>query len=198
LIVTDSNLQAFRAAIEEAASSAAATLECPGSSAWDLRVPRAALCCLSDFPEQAVFCSEETVASVLVSHHGDICGTSVIAFEPRHALALIRSLARQGHPTDLFRKTGASLLQGLLGGFAAARARRIEFGRPTLEESSMVATILGTHAPHDTMLVSLELGFVSPEQAFPSYLYWLLDAKALESTLGLVDEGRRRREPALA
>ena len=86
MIISPSRLQAFRTALEEAASSTAANLQESGSFPWDLRVPRAALCCLSDFPEQAVFCGEEMMASVLVSHRGRLLGTSVISLEPRHAL----------------------------------------------------------------------------------------------------------------
>ena len=47
-----------------------------------------------------------------------------------------------------------------------------------------MATVLGTHAPRDTMVVSLEIDFVSARRTFPAYLYLLLDSKILESTLG--------------
>jgi hypothetical protein len=187
LIISDSRLQAFRAATQGAASATARHLLRSGPFPWDLRVPRAALCRLSEFPEQAVFCDEEMMASVLVSHHGWLLGTSVISLEPRHALELIRSVEVEGDPLDVFRMTGAKLLQGILGRLGAGGAPTLEFGDPTLEEDSLVATVLGTHAPRDTMVVSLEIGFVSARQAFPAYLYLLLDAKVLESTLGCLE-----------
>ena len=67
------------------------------------------------------------------------------------------------------------------------RHRRVEspaeLGEPILEERSLVATVLGTHAPPNTKVVSLEVGFESSRQAFRAYLYLLLDAKILESAL---------------
>jgi hypothetical protein len=183
LIITSSRLQALHAALGKAASSTAATLHESGSFPWDLSVPRVALCCLSDFPEQAVFCGEEMMASVLVSHRGSLLGTSVISLEPRYALTLIRSLGVEGDPLEIFRSAGAGVLRGMLGGFGPAGGPPVELGDPSLEEGSLVATVLGTHAPPNTMVVSLEIVFLSASQAFPAYLYLLLDAKVLQSAL---------------
>jgi hypothetical protein len=184
VIVSPSRLQAFRTAVEEAASSTAAKLRESGSFPWELRVPRVALCSLGNFPEHAIFCDEEIMASVLVGHRGRLRGTSVISFEPRHAFQLIGSLGVKGDPLDIFRIAGASVVEGLLGRFGAAGGSPVEFGDPALEERSLVATVLGTHAPRDTMVLSLEIGFESVDQAFPAYLYLLLDAKVFQSTLG--------------
>jgi hypothetical protein len=38
------------------------------------------------------------------------------------------------------------------------------------------------------MVVSLEIGFVSASQAFPAYLYLLLDTKVLQSALECLEE----------
>ena len=64
-----------------------------------------------------------------------------------------------------------------------------ELGDPILEERSLVATVLGTHAPPSTMVVSLEIGFLSARQAFPAYLYLLLDAKVLHAALESLEKG---------
>ena len=189
MIIPSARLQDFRSAIEEAASFTATDLSQSGSFPWELRVPRAALCCLSEFPERAIFCDEEMMASVLVSHRGRLPGTSVIAFQPRHALDLIHSLGVEEKPLDVFRKAGADVLQGMLARVGGQCGSPIEFGDPILEEQPLVATVLGTHPPPDTMVVSLEIGFVSVEQAFPAYLYLLLDVKALQSALGCAEEG---------
>jgi hypothetical protein len=183
LIVSPSWLQTFRIALERAASSTTAKFQESGSFPWELTVPRAALCCLSDFPEQAVFCGEEMMASVLVGHRGDLLGTSVFSLEPRHALALIRSLEAEAEPLGAFRRVGAGIIEGMLGALGAAGAPPAELGDPVLEERSLVATILGTHAPRTTAVISLEIGFLSLPRAFPAYLYLLLDAKALQSAL---------------
>ena len=188
MILSSSRLQAFRTALEDAASSTAANLQESGSFPWDLRVPRAALCHLSDFPEHAVFCGEEMMASVLVSHRGKLLGTSVLSLEPHHALDWIRSLGAEGDPLDGFRRAGARVLEGMLGWFGAAGGPLGELGDATLEERSLVASVLGTHPPPSTMVVSLELGFVSARQAFPAYLYLLLDAKVLQSALESLEE----------
>jgi hypothetical protein len=148
-----------------------------------------ALCCLKDFPEQAVFCGQEMMASVLVSHRGKLLGTSVISLEPRHALTLIRSLGVEGDPLDIFRGAGAAVLQGMLGWLVAAGGSPAEWGDPILEERSLVATVLGTHAPPNTMVVSLEIRFVSAGRVFPAFLYLLLDAKVLQSALEALQQG---------
>jgi hypothetical protein len=99
-------------------------------------------------------------------------------------LELLRSLGVEGNPLDIFRTMGGALLRGMLGSVGGADGSPVEFGDPTLEETSLVATVLGTHAPPDTMVVSAEVGFASAERAFPAYLYLLLDDKALHSALG--------------
>jgi hypothetical protein len=187
--ISPSRLQIFRTALEEAASSTAANLQASDSFPWDLSVPRVALCCLKDFPEQAVFCGQEMMASVLVGHRGRLLGTSVISLEPRHALELIRSLEVEGDPLDIFRRAGAGVLQGMLAWFRAADGLPAELGDPILEERSLVATVLGTHAPPNTMVVSLEIGFASTGQSFAAYLYLLLDAKVLQSALERLEKG---------
>lgn len=189
MITSPSRLQAFRIALEGAAFSTAASLRESGSFPWDLSVPRAALCCLSDFPEKAVFCDEEMMASVLVSHRGKLLGTSVISLEPRHALTLIRSLGVEGDPLDIYRRAGAGVLRGILGWFGGLGQITAELGDPILEERSLVATVLGTHAPPNTMVVSLEIGFESADRAFPAYLYLLVDGKLLQSALEALEKG---------
>jgi hypothetical protein len=184
LTISATWLQAFHAAIQEAASATARDLQRSGAFPWDLRVSRAALCRLGEFPAKAVFCDGEMMASVLVSHRGWILGTSVISLEPQHALELIRSVEGEGDPLDVFRSTGARLLQGMLERLAAGGGQSLECGDPGLEEDSLVATVLGTHAPRETMVVSLQIDFVSARRALPAYLYLLLDSKTLESTLG--------------
>jgi len=183
LIVSPSWLQTFRTALEEAACSTAAQLRESGSFPWDLSVPRAALCCLNDFPEQAIFCGEEMMASVVVGLRGKLLGTSLFTLEPRHALTLIRSLGVEGRPLESFRSVGAGIIRGMLASLDAAGGLPDELGDPILEESSLVATVLGTHAPPGTMVVSVEIGFVSASRAFPAFLYLLLDAKVLQSAL---------------
>ena len=181
------HIPGLRASIEEAALSTSTYLSESGPFPWNLRVPRAALCSLGEFPEQAIFCDEEMMASVLVSHHGWLLGTSEFSLEPRHALELIRSVEVEGDPLDVFQSTGGELRLGILGRLGAEGGPSVDFGDPILEEDSLVATVLGTHPPPETMVVSLEIGFVSARQAFPAYLYLLLDAKVLESTLGCLD-----------
>ncbi len=188
MTISPSWLQSLRSAIAEAASSTAADLDRSGSFPWDLSVSRAALCGLTDFPAQAVFCDEETMASVLVSHHGKVVGTSLISLEPRHAFEWIGSLGVAENPLDIFRTMGGALLRGMLGSLGGADGSPVEFGDPTLEETSLVATVLGTHAPPGTMVVSAQMGFASAERAFPAYLYLLLDAKVLHSALGYLGE----------
>jgi hypothetical protein len=75
---------------------------------------------------------------------------------------------------------------GWLGGTGETPAG---MGDPILEERSLVATILGTHAPPNTMMGSLEIGFASGDQAFPAHLYLLVDAKLLGSALDALERG---------
>ena len=189
MIVSPSRLQAFRTALEGAAFSTTASLRESGTFPWDLSVSRAALCGLSDFPERAIFCGEEMMASVLVSHRGKLPGTSVISLEPGHALTLIRSLGVEGDPLDIYRSAGAGVLRGILGWFGGTGGTPAELGDPILEERSLVATILGTHAPSNTMVGSLEIEFASTDQTFPACLYLLVDAKLLGSALDALENG---------
>jgi hypothetical protein len=187
LKASSARLRALRDALREAASSTAEELSRSGSFPWDLRVSRVALCQLGEFPEQAIFCDEEMMASVLLSHRGKLPGTSAISLEPRHALELAGSRGSEGKPLDVFRETGARVLRGILGWFGGAREARVELGDPSVEERSLVATILGTHAPPDTMVISAEASFVSGERAFPAYLYLLVDGKVFHSRFGCLD-----------
>jgi len=157
-----------------------------GACPQQARAVRVAICSLGDFPDGAVFPDPELRASVLAPIGGAHSATAVVSLDPEGALEWIRWLAGgqavQGEEALRRFCSGAGTLahhalQGLGGG-------AVEVEAPSLHEAPLVQTLLGTHAPPDTAVLSAELALASEGGSLPLCFYVLMDAKILGALAG--------------
>jgi hypothetical protein len=59
-------------------------------------------------------------------------------------------------------------------------------GEPSLEEDSVLATLLRTHAPSDTTVVALGLNLRASEAFVPAHVYLLVEPKLFSGLLASV------------
>ena len=168
-------------ALDRGFAAGAAELTRAGALPQQARVARVAVCRLGDFPDGAVFPDDDLRASVVWSVGGTHSATALISLEPEEALAWIRWLAGEEEaqgPEALQRfRLGAETLarhaMSSLGGGA------LEVKEGALHEAPLVQTLLGTHAPPDTAVLSTELAVASESGSLSLCFYLLMDAKVL-------------------
>ncbi len=141
-------------ALEEAAARALPLWAAGPASA---RVPRVHRGPLSRFPapDEAARAAE-TTASVIAPCRGVPPATVLLGLDPEDALRVVRrrsAVAREPALED-FRRASAALLAALA---AAVGRPDVDTARARLSEDSLVATVLATHPPPGTGLLSVSL-----------------------------------------
>jgi len=147
-------------------------------------------CPLADFdPDRAARgLSADLIAGVLQRFDGRLSGTTLLALDPGDALLWLQRGSDDGDPLDRFVDWGGRLLAGVVEALASAFHVQARLGEPSLEESPLMAALMRTHAPPDTVVISLhgELGFpVSnvPEIRAPFAIQVLLEPKVVRGIL---------------
>ena len=157
----------------------------PGGDAARAHVPRVRSGSLAGLPDSAILPGPDMMATVLVPVKAGAIGIAAVSFAPEDALQLIRLWAEgsaaeracaDGHPDalEVYRAGARALARAGLDalGFEPADAS-------VLEEDALIATLLRTHAPPDTKILSAELA-IELEDAAPRGVFLVLaDAKAL-------------------
>lgn len=160
------------------------------AASTQLRLESLSTCVLYDFdPDRDPRGpSGELVAGVLQRFEGGLCGTALLALDPGDALLWLQAGEGQGPPLDRFVEQGRRVLEGVIGALADAARVGVTPGAPVLEERPLMAVLLGTHAPSDTLVLGLsgELWFPvpgGPEIRAPFRLLLLLEPKRLAGIL---------------
>lgn len=128
--------------------------------------------------------SGELIAGVLQRFEGTLCGTALFALDPGDALLWLQRGDDDGAPLDRFVSWGSRLLDAVIGSLANAAQTQVKCSAPVLEERPLMAVLLGTHAPSDTVVLSLH-GTLSfpvanvPEILAPFSVQVLLEPKIL-------------------
>ncbi len=139
--------------------------------------------------------SGDLVAGVLQRFEGRLTGTALLAMDPGDALLWLQRGDDDADPLGRFVDWGSRILAGVMLTLASTLQQDVTLAEPTLDERPLMAALLGTHAPSDTMVLSLhgELGFpVSdiPEIRAPFSIQLLLEPKIVEILLaGLAGDG---------
>jgi hypothetical protein len=159
--------------------------------------------------------SGDVIAGVLQRFDGRLSGTALFALDPGDALLWLQSAAKgegdsdgadgadgeeEGDPLARFVDFGSRIIAGLVESLAAVGADEIRLGPPRLEERSWMAALLATHAPSDTLVITLtgELGFeiagVSAALVAPFAVQILLEPKLVAGIVhGLAAEHEEER-----
>jgi hypothetical protein len=181
--VTKKQLEAIREQIAAGVARAAEELRRSHTADAELRVGRTGICVLCDFPIEAVCEHSDISATVMLGFRGTFWGTALLAMDPHQALAWIRSGESQGDPIDVFLHLGQTVLEEALVSLAEGFRSHVEIGDASLEEQSVVATLLATHAPPDTAIVSADLAIQCTGRMLDASLFVLLDRKLLLTLL---------------
>jgi hypothetical protein len=114
---------------------------------------------------------------------GGLSGSALLALEPEDALAWVRAATSDVDPIDRFLELGSQIVKCVVETLADRWRRSVEFRVASLEEKPVLAVLLGTHAPLDTVLLSLRLQLTCPEVDAPAHLHLLVERKPLECLL---------------
>ena len=123
------------------------------------------------------------VAGVLVRLSGSFDQVGLLAMEPEDAFELVRCEAGNRDPLAAYTALGG-LLVGRLATAVDALGVAQE-GEPTLQEDSVIGTLLRTHAPSDTVVVSVSLSvsWAGSEASRAASVYLLADPKPFAAAL---------------
>ena len=174
-MASDRPLEDLRARLQAGAAGFAPLFDRPVLA----DVPELRLCTLVEFPEQALIPGEDMTACVTTQLFGTGPGaTAILSFEPEAALELLAASgpSEGADPLVRFCELGAAMIHALsqvMLGEAATPSP------PALIEDTVAGTLLRTHAPADTALLSARIVVADEETAWGGVLYLLLDPKSL-------------------
>lgn len=131
----------------------------------------------------------DVIAGVVQRFLGPLRGTALVATDPGDALLWLQLEESTAPPLEHFVAFGSRMLGAVVASLAEADPSEFATMPAALEERPLVAALLATHAPSDTLIVSLdaELAFeLDPAIGTlhtPFTVQLLLDPKLLGSVL---------------
>lgn len=138
---------------------------------------------LGQFAERPPRDDDDVIAGAMMRFGGGLSGSALLALDPEDALAWVRAATSDVDPIDRFLELGSRIMKCVIEALAEGFRRSVEFSVASLEEQPVLAILLGTHAPLDTVLLSLRLQLTCPEVDAPACLYLLIERKPLECLL---------------
>jgi len=136
---------------------------------------------LGGFPEGALVVGDDMTAGVVVPPAPGRSVSAVLTFEPHSALGVIEPFSG-AHGTsvlDRYLAFGHGVVQTLSTAALGAAGAPSPLAR--LEEGSVAAILLSTHAPPDATLLSAEIRVRTETRVLRGVYYLLCDAKELVS-----------------
>jgi hypothetical protein len=102
--------------------------------------------------------SPDVIAGVFLRFDAPIRGTALLAVDPGDALLWLQMDDSDEEPLARFVTLGGKMLGAVLSGLAPENDTETSEGTfsGTLEERPLMAALLGTHAPSDTVIVSVD------------------------------------------
>jgi hypothetical protein len=100
--------------------------------------------------------SADVIAGVVLRFDGPCRGTALLAVDPGDALLWLQMEESGDEPLARFVAQGRRMLEAVIARLAGERAGEACFGPPSLEERPLMAALLATHAPSDTVILSLD------------------------------------------
>ena len=137
--------------------------------------------------------SGELIAGVIQRFEGPLCGTALFALDPGDALLWLQRGDDDGLPLERFVDWGQRLLAGVIDALAEVAQSPAERSEPSLEERPLMAALLGTHAPSDTVVLTLggTLAFPVanlPEIRAPFGVHVLLEPKRIAGIAAALED----------
>ena len=129
------------------------------------------------------------MTGALVRIAGPVPGAGLFSVGSEAALQGVAEGSASVSATETFLSLGRCVLEAFASSAVAAlleRSEPLEIGPASLAEASRPAILLGTHAPGDTVLVSLEIDLVRgpAEETLTAFIDFLLEPKRITQSLG--------------
>jgi hypothetical protein len=131
--------------------------------------------------------SGDVIAGVLQRFEGRLPGTAFFILDPGDALLWLQREGAMKDPLGRFVEWGGRMLSGVVEQLISQA--EVEHGAPVLEERPLMAALLATHAPSDTVVLSIqgELVFsilgVEDDMHAPFSIHVLLEPKFITGIL---------------
>jgi hypothetical protein len=146
-----------------------------------LSAGRVAACTLAEFPEGAVFDPAEWLACVRVATPRPVPGVAILALDPHCVLRLAGAGLPPGTPDPglvaRYLGFGHAALEALVAPLGRALGAEPTCGPPELFEGALVPCVLSTHAPPDTVVLSVAVAFEKGAAPVEGTACWLLPRK---------------------
>jgi hypothetical protein len=113
----------------------------------------------------------------------------LFAMESEDAFALFQQVSEGADLLATYTELGSELVaqaaRALAGGAVGTQS-----GTASLEENSVISILVGTHAPSDTVIVTLRLELSSRrgEASTPGFVYLLVEPKLFGATLAVITD----------
>ena len=142
-----------------------------------------------DFPAAGETPSEQSVTGALVRIAGPVPGAGLFSVGSEAALQGVAEGSASVSATETFLSLGRCVLEAFASSAVAAlleRSEPLEIGPASLAEASRPAILLGTHAPGDTVLVSLGIDLLRGpgDETLAVFIDFLLEPKQITLRLG--------------
>jgi hypothetical protein len=140
-----------------------------------------------DFSPDSLCGGGDVAAGVARRFDGGLRGTAIFAMEPEAALELARGHGPDREPVALFTGLGGTILSELLLGATEGLERDTELGPARLAESSLMAIMAATHAPSDTLVITMRAQLVVRERDRHDFdVHLMLEPKLVQGLIGEV------------
>lgn len=138
---------------------------------------------IGEFGELGLLLSDDLVAGVMGRVEGGLPGSLNLVLEPEDALAWAQMGSSASDPIETFVSLGHELLSGMCTALAEIMSTEVALEDVRLVELPELAMLLGTHAPSDTWVLSVQLQIEGREGVFPAHSHWLVEPKYVSSLL---------------
>jgi hypothetical protein len=176
---------ALLAWVAEGAARASDWLSESQSVGAELVVEETHCCALGDFGSSPIRPThDDVIAGVMMSYTGGFSGVALLSLEPEDALAWTLAGGDCANPLSKYVDLGGVVLRSIVEAAAAALGTASEAAEPRLIEDSLAGTLLGTHAPSDTVVMCSQIQVEVGPLKLPAHLYLLMEPKMLSALLG--------------
>jgi hypothetical protein len=138
---------------------------------------------LGEFGERGLLLSEDLVAGVMGRVDGGLPGSLNLVMEPEDALAWAQVGGAVRDPIASFVSLGSEVLAGMCVALADVLRAEVEFRDAVLVESPELAMLIQTHAPSDTLALSVKLRIDCRGEVLMAHSHWLVEPKYLSRLL---------------
>ncbi|HPG24454.1 MAG: hypothetical protein H6748_12710 [Spirochaetaceae bacterium] len=166
----------------EAVAVGEAALAEIGGCETEIEVHEIRCTALAEFGEQGLVLSDDLTAAVMGRLDGALPGSLALALEPEEAL-LWAQIGGDGDPLEVFVALGRAVLSGIARSLGELRRAAVRFEGGELVEQPELAMLVATHAPSDTLVLSLRLRIGVRDEVLSAVSHLLIEPKYLPGLL---------------